>query len=272
MTVLGRTYAQEWPAYNAAQTHEKVHVAELLRDLCRAIDEPIQRRGRPRVPLADQVFCAVMKVYAGMSARRAMSDLRDLGERGYLARVPHFNSVLNALENPGLLPLLTALIEESAKPLKVVETDFAVDGTAFTTSVDRRWFSEKYGREKSVARWIHGHMMIGTNTNVVTSIEVTETSKHDSHFLEPLLARTLPNFDVQRLSADKAYSSRAILQRIHDAGAMPLIPFKYNATGKSPSAGIGAELWEKMFHFYMYLREEFLASTIAARTSSRRSQ
>jgi transposase len=256
--MLRLTYRQEWPAYNAAQTHEKVHVAELLRALCRAIDEPEQRRGRPRVPLADQVFCAVMKVYAGMSARRAMSDLRDLGERGFLTRVPHFNSVLNALENPGLGSLLTAMIEESARPLSVVETDFAIDSSGFTTSVDRRWFSEKYGKEKSATRWIHGHMIVGTKTNVVTSVEVTETAKHDSYFLEPLLARSLPYFNIQRLSADKAYSSRAVLQRIHDAGAVPLIPFKYNATGKSTNGGVGAELWEKMFHFYMYNREEFL--------------
>jgi hypothetical protein len=92
------TYRQEWAAYNGAQTHEKEHVARLLRDLCSTIDEPAQGRGRPRIPVADQVFVAVMKVYAGMSARRAMCDLRDLGERGYLSRVPHFNSVLNALE------------------------------------------------------------------------------------------------------------------------------------------------------------------------------
>jgi transposase len=255
---LRLTYRQEWPAYNAAQVHEKDRVAELLRDLCVAIDEPEQKRGRPRVPIADQTFCAVMKVYAGMSARRAMSDLRDLGAKGYLTRVPHFNSVLNALENPGLASVLVAMIEESARPLASVESDFAIDSSGFTTSVHRRWFSEKHGKEKSAAKWVRAHVMVGTKTNVVTSVEVTEAATHDSAFLEPLLARTLPSFDIQRLSADKAYSSRAILQRIHDAGATPLIPFKYNATGKSPSPGVGAELWEKMFHFYMYRREEFL--------------
>lgn len=98
--------------------------------------------------------------------------------------------------------------------------------------------------------------MVGTKTNVVTSVEVTDTAKHDSHFLEPLLALAAEaTFSASRRTA---YSSRVILQRIHDASAIPLIPFKYNATGKSPSPGVGAELWEKMFHFYMYRREEFL--------------
>jgi predicted nucleic acid-binding Zn finger protein len=62
------TYRQEWSAYNAAQTHEKEHVAMLLRDLCTAINNPVQGRGRPRLSLSDSVFCAVMKVYGGMSA------------------------------------------------------------------------------------------------------------------------------------------------------------------------------------------------------------
>jgi hypothetical protein len=60
-------------AYNAAQTNEKARVSEMLRDLCGAIDNPIQKRGRPRLPLSDCAFCAVMKVYGGMSARRATS-------------------------------------------------------------------------------------------------------------------------------------------------------------------------------------------------------
>ena len=111
------TYRQEWSAYNAAQTNEKVRVAELLRDLCAIIDNPIQKRGRPRLPIADSAFCAVMKVYSGMSARRASSDLREFASRGLIDHAPHYNSVLNALENPDLTLILKAMIEESATPV-----------------------------------------------------------------------------------------------------------------------------------------------------------
>ena len=110
--------------------------------------------------LSDAVFCATMKVYAGMSARRAMSDLREHGARGFIAHVPHYNSVINALENPDLTPLLTAMIEESAQLLKAVETDFAVDSSGFTTSLYHRWYSEKY--EQSEAYWLKAHVMVGT--------------------------------------------------------------------------------------------------------------
>ena len=70
-----RTYPQNWPAYNKAQTNEKDHFMVLLRDLCDGLPEPEQKRGRPRLPIRDAVFTAVMKVYTTASARRSMSDL-----------------------------------------------------------------------------------------------------------------------------------------------------------------------------------------------------
>src|SRR2546423_1240881 len=37
-----KTYPQNWPAYNAAQTNEKAKFQALLRDLCAGIEEPVQ--------------------------------------------------------------------------------------------------------------------------------------------------------------------------------------------------------------------------------------
>src|ERR1700733_6423761 len=56
------TYRQNWAAYNSAQTVEKERVAGLLHGLCSAIDTPTHKNGRPRLPLSDAIFCAVMKV------------------------------------------------------------------------------------------------------------------------------------------------------------------------------------------------------------------
>jgi len=123
------TYSQSWSTYNAAQTHEKERVATLLHDLCAAIDNPIEGRGRPRLPISDSVFCAVMKVYDGTSGRRAMTDLRDFADKGYIDKAPHYNSVFNVFENPVVTNILIAMIEESARPLAALETDFAVDSS-----------------------------------------------------------------------------------------------------------------------------------------------
>lgn len=142
-----RTYAQPRKAYNAAQTHEKEHVADLLRSMCDSIESPPQHRGRPRIPLGDAVFAAVMKVYGAASGRRTATELREYEAKGYLDRAPHYNSVFNALESEALTPILKRLIEEAAAPLRGIESDFAVDSSGFSPRTFGRWFDHKYGKK-----------------------------------------------------------------------------------------------------------------------------
>src|SRR6516162_10964972 len=114
-----KTYQQHWRAYNDAQTHEKDKFLELLHDLCTGVTEPAPAKtGRPRLPLRDAVFAVCFKIYSTLSCRRFMSDLRDSHSKGYLSKVPHFNSICNYLENPELTPILYSLITETSLPLK----------------------------------------------------------------------------------------------------------------------------------------------------------
>lgn len=248
------TYRQDWPAYNAAQSHEKTRVSELLRGLCDGINQPPQGRGRPRLPLCDMAFSAVMKVYSTVSGRRAACDLRECEAKGYVAKAPHYNSVFHYLENPALTTILKALVEESASPLKAVESDFAVDSSGFATRTYDRWYDEKYGKMRSDHQWVKAHLMIGVKTNIVTSVEMTGQEAHDYPYLPPLLATTAKKFQVVEVSADKGYSGRSSLEAIVNAGAVPYIPFRSNTTGEGP------ELWRKMWHFYQFNRAEFLES------------
>src|ERR1700683_2736376 len=163
------TYAQDWPAYNAAQTNEKAHFQTLLPDLCRGIKDPEQTNGRPRLPLCDAVFCAAFKVYSTVFGRRFTCDLHDAHAKGYIAKVPHFNSIFNYLESPAVTPILQNLIEQSSLPLQAVESDFAVDSTGFGSSRFAKWFNFKYGEERIAKDWVKVHLMCGVKTNIVTS-------------------------------------------------------------------------------------------------------
>lgn len=248
-----QTYGQNWTNYNAAQTNEKDKVVELLRGLCEGITQPKQGRGRPRLPLSDVVFSAVMKTYTTVSGRRAASDIRDCEAKGHIDSAPHYNSIFKYLDNASLTPLLKHLIEESAAPLKAIETDFAVDSSGFGTSTYSRWYDEKYGKMRTDRFWVKAHLMIGVQTNVVTSVEVSGPTANDYPFLPVLLKTTQNRFNVVELSADKGYIGRTNLEAVVGAGATPYIPFKAHTTGK------GSELWRKLWHFYEYNRPEFLA-------------
>ena len=253
-----QTYRQEWTAYNQAQTHEKDRFLSLLSELCRGIEEPIQTFGRPRIPLAEVVFANTYKVYSTVSGRRFTSDLRAAQAKGYLTRTPHYTSLSRYLENPTLTPFLKQLIEASSLPLQSVETDFAVDSSGFSTCRFAQWVKAKYSEPKQMQRheWIKVHLMCGTRTNIVTSIEITDQNSADCPQFKGLVNATACNFAMNEVSADKAYLSSDNLQTVVDHSAMPYIAFKSNSiTSKNHSA-----IWKRMFHFYSFNQARFMQS------------
>jgi transposase len=251
-TVKRKTYPQDWRAYNKAQTTEKDTFQVLLRELCNGIAESVeQKRGRPRINLADAIFAAVFKVYSTVSGRRFMSDLRDSHDKGHINRVPCYNSIFNVFESDATFDVLKALVVESAQPLKALETSFACDSTGFSGCRFDKWYDKKYGDVQVKRSWVKAHCMTGVKTNVITAVEILDQNAGDSPQLKPLLRTTRERFDVKEVSADLAYSSHDNLELIVEGDAKPLIPFKRTA---SPGAG---GVWEKMFHFFSLHRDEF---------------
>lgn len=247
------TYSQDWPAYNQAQTQEKAIFQKLLSNLCANIVEPPQKpNGRPTLSYRDMLFAIVFKIYSTVSCRRFMTDLGEAREKGYITKACHFNSVFNYLEMPALTAVLKEMIAHSSLPLKALERDFAVDSSGFTTSQYVRWFDEKYGKERTTALWLKAHLMTGVKTHVVTSVEITGKDANDSPILPTLVEQTAQNFKLSEVSADKQYSGTDNHDAIAKAGAVPFIAFKVNATGEAGG------LFQVMYHFYSYHRDEFL--------------
>lgn len=137
--------------------------------------------------------------------------------------------------------------------MATVETSLAVDSTGFGTTVYRRWFDHKYGRECSEQTWIKAHAMVGTTTNVVTSIKITDSSGADSPQLPELVERTGERFAIAEISAEKAYLGHQNLAVIESSGAVPYIPFKSNSRAE------GSAAWRRMWGLFMYKQPEFLA-------------
>jgi hypothetical protein len=268
-----KTYKQEWTAYNEAQTNEKERFQALLADLCKGIEAPGQRTGRPRLPLGDMIFASAFKVYSTASSRRFTYDLRDAYGKGYLSKVPHYNSICRYLENPGLTSILKGLIEESSLPLQAIESDFAVDSSGFSTLRFVQWMHAKYTDPHLIQKrqFIKCHIMCGVKTNIITAVEMTEGYSADSPEFKGLVETTAKNFTMQEVSADKAYLSAENLQIVVDHAAQPYIPFKTNS---KPNWGLGTQqqhnenfrwrnktsLWKQMFHLYNYNTERFMQS------------
>ena len=63
--------------------------------------------------------------------------------KGYLSKMPSYNSIFDYLKMGSLTPCLKHLIAESAMPLKPIETAFAVDSSGFSTTRFQHWFDVK---------------------------------------------------------------------------------------------------------------------------------
>src|SRR5579859_2883993 len=200
-----KTYKQNWPAYNAAQSCEKERVLALLHDLCQGIPEPPHPVGRKPTPLSDAAFALAYKVYGGFSARRFSSDLRDAHERGYVSQVIPGLKVPQFFESATFTPILEAMISKSAAPLGAVESTFAVDSSGFASTRHETWYDHKYGVERRKCEWVKVHIACGVKTNVVTAVRILDKDAADSPQFRPLVRETAENFTIKEVCADKAY-------------------------------------------------------------------
>lgn len=247
------TYTQAWNAYNEAQKAEVNLFDELLKDLVKAIPEPEQTMGRPRLSIHETLFCAIQKVYSQLSSRRAYSLFENATERGQIDHAPDFNVPSKLFKNPDMTPILHELVTLSALPVAGLESDFSVDSTGFRTTTFGAYCEDKYGKNKE-HRWVKAHLCAGAKTNIVAAVAITDGNGADSPQFGPLIKKTATGFTINEVTADMAYSSRLNLQAVANSGGKAYIPFKKNATGKAR----GSTLWGKMYHYFKLNREEFM--------------
>lgn len=256
---VGRNrYSQDWSAYNKSQTTEKAEFLRLLSDLTRNISEPEQMNGRPALPLGDMIFAVVFKVFSQMSSRRFTTDLKDAHAKGFISECPHYNSLIRYMEKESLTPYLEMLVEETSKPLASLETAFAVDSTGLSVSNSVSWSRAKY---KDLAmlkskNWIKLHCCIGTHTNVITGVEITDKRGHDISYFIPVVETTRKNFTIKEISADLAYSSMKHSAYAELHGMSAYIPFKDDTNINRPY-GVGS-VWKRMYHYFNLHRAEFV--------------
>jgi hypothetical protein len=88
---------------------------------------------------------------------------------------------------------------------------------------------------------------------IETAVEIHGRDANDAPILPSLVETTAKNFTMKEVCADKGYSGRVAHDAIAKVGATPYIAFKANATGK-----VGG-LFEKMWHYFQFNKETFLA-------------
>ncbi len=251
---LKKRYVQDWFAYDKGQTEEMRLSEVLLRDLVNEIEEIPQlpgHIGRPRTPLGEAIFCAILKVSSGRSGRRAHGVHQYVAERGLLSRVPSFMVASRVLNRPDVTPILYRLLSLSASPLAGLEEGQAIapDSTGVQTTSFGGWREAKHG-EKRRKKWLKVHAMVGTKTHIIIGAVVGEENSGDSPQFAPLLRSALDDgFHPGSVVADKGYLSYANYRLAGDLGIPAYIPFKSSSMSRRKTHG-SPSAWRKAYHLF----------------------
>jgi len=84
------------------------------------------------------------------------------------------------------------------------------------------------------------------------SLVASEGTAADTKFLPELVKNASRNFNIEEVSADKAYPSKKNFEEIAKVGAVSFIPFKSNH-----KANKNGSLWKTYYEFYYDNKEEF---------------
>jgi transposase len=255
-----RQYRQH-SSYTRGQSEEMRLVDSMLRELVADVPDFPRIPGAPGpipTPLSDDLYCAILKVYSGISGRRACGVYRNVADRGLLRRAPSFAVASNILVRPEVTPILYRLLTLCAAPLAALEDGGAIapDSTGIQTTSFGGWREEKH-KERREKKWLKVHAMVGTKTHVVIRAVISETNTGDSPQFAPLLRGALEDgFRPAIVAADKGYLSMDSYALASSLGVQPYIPFKSNSVARgrhhtSPSA------WRKAFHLFQANRPEF---------------
>jgi transposase len=256
-----KQYAQH-RTYTKGQTEEMRLLDSLLRELVGEVYDFPRTPGLPGpapTAIQDDIYCAVLKVYSGLSGRRACGVYANVADRGLLARAPSFAVASNRLTRPEVTPILYRLLSLSALPLAGLEDGGAIapDSTGVQTTSFGGWREEKHG-EKREKRWLKVHAMVGTKTHVIIRAFVGEANSGDSPQFGPLLRGSLADgFHPAVVVADKGYLSKNNYQLATELGIEAYIPFKSNTLNRSRGNGSSPSAWRKAFYLFQASRDEF---------------
>lgn len=260
-----KRYRQNEAAFDAGQTKEMRMVDQMLRDVLGGVEDLPRlpgEPGRPPVPLRDALYCAVLKVYSGLSARRASGVWEDVHDRGLLGEVPSYRLASRLLNRPEVTPILYRLLSLSAMPIAGLEDGGVVapDSTGIQTTSFGAWREAKHG-EKRLRKWLKVHAMVGTKTHAVLRAVVTDADAGDSPQFCPLLTETLSaGFHPSEVVADKGYLSRDNYALAASLGLEATIPFKSNTVSNEVHRLRGFQTppaWDCAYHLFMANRQQF---------------
>src|SRR3989344_247803 len=148
-------YPRDEILYNKVQENEFLNYFEFVRYLTNYVC-----KGKKMKKTIQSLL--IWRKFPNLSTRRARGLLLVLRKFGVIVfDIPCFKTLSNYNENNSLQIILDKLIEESSKPLSVVEHDFATDATGIRTKLFSTWYSIRCQKETRRRDHVRDHITAG---------------------------------------------------------------------------------------------------------------
>lgn len=223
----------------------------LLRRIKRAAHDAFGNAKRGKFLQKERAAALLYKEIQHLSWRDLEDELRDSVLRRRLGiRMPISKSALQRapllLGAKGRRALLRASIQPGKKRIA------GVDSTGISTTRYARWSADKNTRRAARYRKLHG--AADAHTRQVLAVRVTKGTRNDSRFFKPLFNEA-KRHGVSKIAGDSGYPSRANAQLVEDAGAVPFLKPKRNATTRAARQ----PAWRRMVHEFQTNKTEWLS-------------
>jgi hypothetical protein len=240
---------RDYALYNLIQDNEWFFFFKTLPALVHFVVGNVdfwRHAGRPPKRASDILTCLlVWQRFPNMAVRSAHSFLLFLKKASILSvQVPCFKTLCNYQANPRMRYYLDRCIEESSKPLRVIEHDFATDMTGVRTNTFSSWYSLRCGKELMKRDHIATHISTGVISNIVTCVDVCVKKGNDNVIFRNHVRETAKNFSINEWSGDGTYQCRENCTTIAEAGGVPFFKLKKGIT-KKPK---GHPAWKDMIN------------------------
>mgnify|MGYP001570508569 CR=1 FL=1 len=222
---------KRWPRneslYNKIQDNEFLNFFEFVRFLTNKVCK------NKKMKMIIQCLLIIHK-FPNLSLRRARSFLLLLKKAGVIfVNIPCFKTLSNYRENNSLQIILDKLIEESSKPLSVIEHDFATDATGIRTNLFSSWYSIRCKKEIKRRDHLTIHITTGVKSNIITALNVEIKSGNDNKIMREHVDKTNENFKINEWSGDGKYWCKDNCRKVTEVGAKPYFMVWKNWSGKS---------------------------------------
>jgi hypothetical protein len=234
---------KRWPRnevlYNEVQESEFLNFFDFVRFLTNKVCK--------NKKMKSVIQCLLIwRKFPTLSVRRARGFLLLLRRFGIInADIPCFKTLSNYNERNSLQLILDKLMEESSKPLSVIEHDFATDMTGIRTTLFSSWFSIRAKKKTRRRDHLKDHITAGLKSMIVPAINIQMKEGKDNIIMRDHVDKVYGDFVINDWLGDTKYWCKENCKKVTEKGGTPYFKCKIGKTAWNGKQA-GCPSWKEM--------------------------